>query len=188
MTKIDFSKVPYNHSGRWHKKFDSIFAPEEKVTWPQYISECVVFWRIKLLKDHPQVTRGKGWSKSIQREFRMLVQQASVVCNFFPHPDDEPLVIYSVKKFLRERRVCSLGGFRKYRTKVSKAGNEVLTITQAEKDVINGIQYELDKVVKARNIIKAIEKPIETPKENITFGNITTTKKKGITSLKELDI
>lgn len=160
---INFKELPYDHSGRWTKKFASIMNPDEKVTWPQLIAEFVIFFRMRFIKDYPKIIKGKGWSTPIQKQVRDLNQQAAVICNYFPHPDDEPLVVYAVKKYFREQRPLKIGQFRKNRIS-KKSGRESLTITQAEKDVVLGINYELIKVIKSReafNTIKITPQPQE---------------------------
>lgn len=169
---IDWQNLPYDHSGRWTKKYPSIMNPDEKVTWPQLIAEYVIFWRKRLIKGYPDVPAGKGWSSLIQKQVRDLNQQSTVICNYFPHPDDEPLVIYAVKKYFREQKPLKIGQYRKNR--VSKKGNSV-TITQAEKDVVLGINHELTKVIKTRECYKS-DKPLEEVKENQKFSTKTSYK------------
>ena len=153
---INWKELPHDHSGRWAKKFDSIMNPQEKITWPQLIAEFVIFWREKLIKKYPKIIKGKGWSAQIQKQVRDLNQQATVICNYFPHPDDEPLVIYAVKKYFREHKPLKIGQFRKVRVS-DKGGKEHLTITQAEKDVVLGINAELIKVIKSREAFNSIK-------------------------------
>jgi len=159
---MDWKELPYDHSGTWEKKFDSIMSPATKVTWPQFIVEMVIYWRSRILKDYPKITKGQGWSRPIATQVRNLEHQAATICNYFPHPDKEPLVIYAIKKYFRENKPLRLGGFRKNRTTVNKdTGRESSTVTQAEKDIVNGIQAELDKVLKTRNLYVET-KPLET--------------------------
>lgn len=140
---------PFSHNGRWVKKYQSIMNPEEKVTWPQLIAEFVIYWRSKMLKNYPKIQKGKGWSNAIQKQVRDLNQQAAVICNYFPHPDDEPLVVYAVKKYFREQKPLKIGRFRKNRI-TNKNGRDIINITQDEKDVVLGISAELAKAIKTR--------------------------------------
>jgi hypothetical protein len=168
---MDWKELPYNHAGKWEKKYESILAPREKVTWPQFIVEMVIYWRKKFIKNYPEIKIGKGWSRPIQTQVRNLEHQASVICNYFPHPDQEPLVIYAVKKYFRTAKPLKLGGFRKNRVAVNKeTGRENLTICQAEKDVVLGIKNELDKALAMRNVYQEA-KPTEVKSpQNVTFG------------------
>lgn len=185
---MDFKNVPYNHSGRWEKIYDSIMAPGEKCTWPQFIVEMVIYWRSRLIPDFPAITKGKGWSKSIAGQVRRLEQQAAVICNYFPHPQDEPLVVYAVKKYFRTNRITSIGGFRKNRVKVT-GGKEKCLVSQAEKDVVLGIQAELDQALKLRSTYEQV-KPSE-PKQphEVTFETAkrTTPKKNSVAYLLSLE-
>ena len=168
---IDWKTLPYDHKGRWEKNYDSILAPGEKVTWPQFIVEMVIYWRKKIIKGYPEIKMGKGWSRPIQTQVRNLEHQAAVICNYFPHPQDEPLVVYAVKKYFRTNRPLKLGGFRKNRFKINeKTGRESTTISQTEKDIVLGIRNELDKVLATRNVYHEIT-PVEPKKPHeITFG------------------
>ena len=168
----------YNHEGRWVKKYQSIMDPMSKVTWPQLIAEFVVYWRIRCLKDYPKVNKGKGWSNSIQKQVRDLNQQAAAICGYFPHPDDEPLVLYAVKKYFREHKPLKIGQFRKVRT-FTKNGRECLNITQAEKDVVLGINAELMKVMKTRDSFSIAAPATDSEKINTFNTNATSSKKKG---------
>ena len=167
---IDFKTLPYSHEGRWVKKFQSIMNPDENVTWPQLIAEFVIFFRMRIIKNYPKIDKGKGWSSQIQKQVRDLNQQAAVICNYFPHPDDEPLVIYAVKKYFREQKPLKIGQFRKVRVS-NKGGKEHLTITQAEKDVVLGINAELIKVIKSREIFNSVKiEPEEDKQKTFEIG------------------
>lgn len=166
---MDWKELPYDHSGKWEKKYDSIMSPGTKVTWPQFIVEMVIYWRSRILKDYPKVTKGKGWSRPIATQVRNLEHQAAVICNYFPHPDSEPLVIYAVKKYFRENKPLKLGGFRKNRTTVKESGRESSTVTQAEKDIVIGIQAELDKVLASRNLYTETKPPEARHPSEIRF-------------------
>ncbi|MFA5759525.1 MAG: hypothetical protein WC942_09255 [Clostridia bacterium] len=138
--------LPYNHNGRWSKKIKSIFNPQAMVTWPQFIAECVIFWRSKIIKTFPKITYGPGWSDALARQVRQLNQQAATICNYFPHPDDEPLVYSAFKNYIRANRVMKIGQYRKVRT--TKDGK--CNITQDEKDVVKGIAKELLRLTNQR--------------------------------------
>lgn len=183
---MNWKEPPYNHT-KWEKKHDSIFSPETKVTWPQFIVEMVIFWRTKILKDYPEIKKGKGWSRAIAGQVRSLEHQATVICNYFPHPDLEPLVVYAVKKFFRTRRPLKLGGFRKNRTKISEAGNEVCIVSQDEKDIVLGIQDELTKVMQSRELYNDIKPTVHKAAEDVTFDTSQPKRKTGLAYLIELE-
>ena len=150
--KIDWHKLPYDHKGKWTKKYQSIMNPADKVTWPQLVAEMVIYWRTKYWKKYSEVKVGAEWSVPIQRDVRSICEQAYAICNYFPHPDDEPLIVPAVKNFIRRSRVTHIGQFRKVRTKTSDGGRVVDNITQDEKDVVKGIQVELDAMVAQRDV------------------------------------
>jgi hypothetical protein len=175
---IDWKTLPFDHAGRWEKKVDSLFAPGEKVTWPQFIAEMVIFWRSRYLKDFPKIEKGKGWSRPIQKIVRDLNQQAAVICNYFPHPDDEPLVVYAVKKYFRTHKPLKIGRVRKSRV-TKTGGRERVNITQSEKDVVLGINAELMKVLETREVFnKATPSEPKKEPEKVTFAASTASKPK----------
>jgi hypothetical protein len=181
---MDWKTLPHDHSGTWEKKYDSIMAPGEKVTWPQLIAEFVVYWRTRLLPQYPEVPKGKGWSKNISGQVRNLNHQASVICNYFPHPDSEPLVIYATKKFFRTVRPLTIGGYRKNR--VNAKGK--LIVTQAEKDIVLGIQAELDRALKTRNVYQDAKPTEVKAPQDITFETAKrVTKKNNLAYLLSLE-
>ena len=169
VAKIDWANLPFDHSGRWEKKFQSIMnpTPSGRVTWPQLIAEFVVYWRSRIIKTYHKINKGEGWSTPVQAEVRKLNQQTAAICNYFPHPDDEPLVIVAVKKFFRENKPLKIGQFRKSR--VTKTGK--VNITQDEKDIVKGISFELSKLISQRDIFSTVFKPPTTKiVEPITFS------------------
>lgn len=158
---MDWKEVPYSHS--YKKVFDSIFNPQDKITFPQFVAEMVIFNRERFIKSFQKLDRGPGWSNQISRTVRGLVQQATVVCNHFPSIEEEPLVEEAFKSFFRNNRVFKIGQYRK--TRVSKTGK--LNITQDEKDVIKGIKAEYDKLTKKRQVFKEVRAKEEPQKEKI---------------------
>lgn len=183
---INWIELPFNHAGRWESKIPSIMNPGSKVTWPQFIAEMVVFWRTKFLKDYKDIRMGPDWYKAIPKAVRELNQQASVLCNYFPHPDDEPLVIVAFKNFFRKNRPCKIGQYRK--TRATKAGTH--NITQDEKDVIMGINEELKRLISQREayMVAMPDNRPETPTPAV-FKTMTATqiKKGSLASLLELE-
>src|SRR6185312_9902712 len=99
---------------------------------------------------YKDIKPGKQWYHSIARDVRSLNQQTPVLCNYFPHPDDEPLVIVAFKNFFRQNRVVKIGGFKKTRI-VTKGAREVINISQDEKDVVLGVANELERLLKQRD-------------------------------------
>lgn len=170
--KINWHQLPYDHKGRWTEKYQSIMNPAEKITWPQFFAEMVIYWRTKYWKKYSAVKMGPGWSVPIQRDVRAVCQQACAICNYFPHPDDEPLVIPAVKNYIRRCRVTHIGQLRKVRTKKNDDGRVVDNITQDEKDVVKGIQAELDTVVAQRDVFLQHAKTnisVAPRDENVSF-------------------
>lgn len=170
--------LPFNNAGRWSQEMDSIMNPGQKCTLPQYIAQKVLETRCKYLKDHPKITKGPGWSTAVSKQVRQLCQQAAVICNYLPHPDDDPLVIPTIKSYFTENRIFSIGQYRK--TRVTKSGK--LNITQYEKDVANGLlakynqlKTKKEKIVNSTPILEEITK-VEPSKEQTT---IVTNKKRG---------
>lgn len=162
MKDIDWVNPPYEHSGTWHKKFPSIMNPNgDKITFPQLIAEYVVYCRMQVLKSYQDITYGPDWYKPIMKDIRSLNQQACAICNYFPHPDQEPLVVVAVKNIFRKQRPLTIGGFRKSR--VTKNGK--INITQGEKDILTAIQYELERLIKQRNVFSDIVHQIEAKKD-----------------------
>lgn len=149
MEEIDWLNLPYNHSGSWEKNMDSIMSPGTKVTWPQLIAEFVIYWRTKYIDSYKGIKQGEGWYRSIAAQVRKLNQQASVICNYFPHPNDEPMVIVAFRNWFRNNRTMKIGQFRKVRS-TTKNGKTVVNITQDEKDTVYGLKTEFDKIIKQR--------------------------------------
>ncbi len=185
--KMDWANLPYQHES-WSKNIPSIMAPGEKVTWPQFIAEMVIYWRSKIIKDFPKIKMGKGWSGSIQKQVRELNQQATVLCNYFPDPVSEPLVIYAFKKYFKERRPLKIGRYRKNR--VNKKGN--IGITQDEKDIVLGLTAELKTVMETRESFNKVD-PAPAKEQNpqeITFNTQTSVvakRKNTLASLMEME-
>lgn len=164
-----YDPLPYDHSGRWHKKYDSILNPNgQKITWPQFITECIIYFRTKLLKNYSDVKIGPNWHQPITKDVRQLNQQAAIICNYFKHPDDEPLVIVAFKNWFRNHKPLKMGQFRKNRIS-TKNGRQVLNIDQAEKDVILGVSCELERLIKQRDLFKNTVKTIDTTNKPIKF-------------------
>lgn len=153
---MEWTNLPFAHEGRWIKKYPSIMNPLDKVTWPQLVAEFVIFWRKQFLPNYKGLG-GPGWSSSIQRHVRNLNQQACVLCNYFPHPSDDPLVEVAFKSYFRKNRPMKIGQYRKVRFTI-KNGREVSNITQDEKDVVLGIDAEYQKLVKQRNMFSEMGK------------------------------
>lgn len=150
--------LPYDHSGKWQSNIPSIFNPSSKITFYQLVAEMTLWNRESYLKGHIKLSRGPGWSKAISGQVRSLCQQSVVLCNYFPFILDEPLVCVAFKNFFRNTRCMKIGAFKKNR--LNKKGN--LNISQAEKDVVNGIRAELDKLIKQRDTFKnVVAKTIE---------------------------
>ena len=188
-SKINWFELKYNHVGRWEKKIDSIMNPGTKITWLQYIAEMIICCRVQLLKDYKDIQRGPDWYKSISKAVRDLNQQASVICNYFPHIDDEPLVSVAFRNYFRKRRPLKIGTFRKVRF-TEKDGRKVGNITQDEKDTVVGIQAELDRLIAQRNVfVDAAPKIIEEPKatSKVRFKTAGTSKKSSLEALIALE-
>jgi len=133
------------------------------------------------LKDYKDIVFGPDWYVPIQKQVRALNQQAYTICNYFPHPDDEPLVIVAFKNIFRKQRPLTIGAFRKVR----QTKNGKINITQAEKDILSALQYELDRLIKQRNLFTdIIPKENKTVKENVTFSSAKSyAKNKGLKAL-----
>jgi hypothetical protein len=147
-----------------------------KITWPQLIAEYVIYWRTKFLNDYKDVKMGDGWSSSCSKAVRDLNQQASVLANYFPHPDSDPLVKVAFKNFFRNRKPLKIGQYRKVR--VTKNGKQ--NITQDEKDVIKGIATELERLIKQRDMFVATSPKVLERKEqeSVNFGSKSSSPKK----------
>lgn len=159
-----FEEPPYQHEG-WPKNLDSIMNPNGgKVTWPQLLSEYVIFWRKKLLPNYKDIPMGADWYKTISAPVRQLNQQTNNILRYFPHIKDEPLTIVAFKNWCRKNRPLTFGGYRK--TRVNKQGK--CLVTQAEKDVVIGVWAELEVLIKQRNILSEVAKknPIK-PREEL---------------------
>jgi hypothetical protein len=94
--------------------------------------------------------KGEGWSNSCGIEYRKLVQQAYVICNYFEHPDVDIDTYNAVNSYLTLQRPLTIGAYRKSR--MTKDGN--CSVTPAEKSTVNAIQAELDKLKTRKDIRK----------------------------------
>lgn len=180
--------LPFDHKGRWHKNIVSFMTPGQKVTWPQFIAECVIWNRHRFWKQYKDIRPGLEWYKPIQKQVRDLCQQANTIVNYFPHPDDEPLVVLAFKNTLRNFNITKIGQFRKVR--VSSDGKQ--NITQDEKDFITSVWVELNKLTSQRDTFKLCKIDLEEKKkiEDIKFDtdNSKTSKKISIKELMEREI
>jgi hypothetical protein len=178
----DWKNLPFDHSGRWQKKIDSIMNPGTKITWPQFVAEMIIYWRTRFIKDYQDITIGPDWYKPIMKHVRDLNQQSTVICNYFPHPDDEPMVTVAFKNWFRKNRPMKIGRFRKTRIKP----NGSLNITQDEKDVIYGVQSELDRLIKQRSIISSDVKKRPAPSNDTVQYDTTGPQRKNKNNLRYL--
>lgn len=160
--------LPYDHKGRWQANIESIMNPGQKITWPQFISEMVCYNRTRYWTTYKDVKRGNDWHKSIPKQVRDLVQQSYVLCNYFPHPADEPLVIVAFKNVFRNFATTKIGQFRKVR--VTKTGKQ--NITQDEKDVITAVNKELERLIEQRNVFKEAIQIAKVQSEGQKTGEI----------------
>ncbi len=185
---IDWFDLPYDHAGRWEKKIDSIMNPGSKVTWPQFVAEMVIYFRTKILDDYRDVKIGPDWYKTRMKEVRNLNQQACIICNYFPHPDEEKLVYAAFKNFFRNAKPLKIGQFRKVRY-TEKNGKKISNITDAEKDVISGISVELSRLIKQRDIFSQTKPAMQevVAPEAVTFRQNTVVSKSKLASLLELE-
>jgi hypothetical protein len=163
--KIDWAVLPYDHKGRWKKSIKSILDPNGLVTWPQYIVEMVIWCRKQVFDEYRGII-GKNWSDKIAKQVRQLEYQAAVICNHFPHPEDEPLVVQAFKNHFRRVKPLSIGGYRKNRQ----------NITQYEKDLVLGVRSELEKLraqkkIHASSPAVAAEEPVKTPQTTSSHTN-----------------
>jgi hypothetical protein len=155
--------------------------PGSKVTWPQYVAEMVIYWRTQFIKDYKDIQRGQDWHKTIQKPVRDLNQQAAVICNYFEHPNKEPLVAVAFRNFFRKTKPMKIGQFRKVRF-TEKNGRRVSNITQDEKDVVTGINAELNRLIIQRDMFIAATPKSKDPlksQEEIKFKTTGSSKKKG---------
>lgn len=137
------AEPPYKH-GKWTARFKPVMnsSPGAKnITFPQFIVEMVVFFRSKLLKDWKHVKRGPDWHKNIGTQVRNLNYQANFILNWFPHPDEEPLVEVAFRNYFKLNRTCAIGGYVKNKKKLS----------QQEKEVIKGVWSELSRLQSRRS-------------------------------------
>jgi hypothetical protein len=154
---------PYNHGGNWAKNKRSIMNPLVDVTFPQFVAEMVFFNRSVIIKTFPKIIKGQGWSRGFEAQYRSVIQQCYNLCNYFPRPDDDPLVEIAFKNFFKNTRCISIGCYRK--TRVTKT--KKINISQAEKDVVKGISIELERLKSQQK--KIIDKnDLETIKEDYT--------------------
>ena len=149
--------------------------PISKCTLPHLIAEWVIDTRSKFIKTFPNIKRGHGWSTAISRQVRGLCQQASVLCNYFDHPDDDRIVYAAFKNYFTKNRIFKIGQYRKVR--LSKEGK--INITQDEKDVVKGIlmeymylknKYTNDNIIqKPTDNLEYIHKP-KIREKNVKIG------------------
>lgn len=176
------AELPYQHT--YQKNLQSIFDPNAKITAPQFISEMLIWNREHYIKSHPKLPRGEGWSRSIVTQFVKLVQQATALLNYFPHIQDEPLVLVAFKNVFRNHAVMKIGGFRKVR--VTKEGK--INITKEEKAIVTMIEEELNRLIKQRDSFKVVaEKQIQKNPEQTTFKTTVGSSKKNFKSLLDLE-
>lgn len=174
MCKVDWkAPLPYNHVGRWNKCVVSIFNPIEKITWPQYLAELIIQNRAKVIKTFQKIKIGPGWSNSVRSQYRSLIQQAYCICNYFPHPDDDPLIYIAFQNYIKNNRVLKIGQYRKVR--VSKSGK--INITDAEQDIVLGITCELERLKESVPITTSTaSKSTVVTKDNVEFKTHTVQK------------
>lgn len=134
--------------------------PGTKVTWPQLVAEFVIYWRTKFIKNYKDIKLGPEWYDKIAGVVRRLNHQTPVICNFFPHPDDEPLVEAAFKNYFRKFKPLKIGAFKKVRF-TEKNGKTSLKISKDERDIITGLQSELDDLLDKRNVMKEAVAKIE---------------------------
>lgn len=152
--KIDWSKLPYDHAGRWQKCIPSIMNPGTNVTWPQHIVEHIIYNRREFIDKYKSLKIGPGWSQPIGKEVGKLCQQASVIMNYFPHPDDDPDVARAINSYLKKYKPLKIGQLRKTRI-VVKDGKSRINITNDEKYFVRGVMVELERI---RNAMKNVPK------------------------------
>jgi len=140
--------------------------PMSTITFPQLVAEMVFFNRSTYIKTYPKIQKGSGWTKGIESQYRSVIQQCYNLCNYFPKADDNKLVELSFRNFFRNNRCMAIGAYRK--TRLTK--NNKINISQAEKDVIKGITYELEKL--ENNNRKICFSPVE-PEEIIVLPEVT---------------
>ena len=163
--------------------------PQAKVTWPELVAEFTIFWRSRLIKSYPKITKGENWSNIVAGQFRRLIQQIYTICNFFPHPDDEPLVYVAFRKYWRHNRVTSVGSYRKCRTKINDKGNEVLNVSKEERETIRGINFELQRLISERDAKKHSVEDFEKgdqDNKDVTYSK-RPAQKRGVGSLLSLE-
>lgn len=153
--KIDWNK-PLPHSHRWEKNVDSIMNPGTKITWPQLVAEFVVYWRCKFWSKYKFVKKGPGWYSNIATEVRILNYQANVICNYFPHPDETPMVVLAFKNYFRKSKQTNIGSYRKIRS-VSENGRIRSNLTHAEKETVKGIWTELTLLLRSKPTVATSE-------------------------------
>jgi hypothetical protein len=161
-------QTPYNHAGRWSKKFDSIFCPGDKITFPQYVTEMLVWCLSTWAEPYKSIKKGPGWSTAVSKQIRSISQQSYHICNHFPHPDDDKLVVLAFRNYFRKHKPNTIGRYRK----TDKSA------TKAEKDTINAINFEY-KTLKSQeekitNSAPTQQEPIEQKAiEDIKFRSST---------------
>jgi hypothetical protein len=153
---IDWVNLPYNHNGTWIKNKQSVMSPGTLVTWPQLLAEIVIYNRIKIIKSFPKVQLGPGWSCAIAGQVKGLIQQMHVICNYFEHPNTDPLVEVAFLHYFKNNKALKVGGFRKIR--VTKAGK--INITDTEKDTVKGLMYEFNRLKEQRDKFAKVQRDI----------------------------
>lgn len=151
---IDWTETPHKH--KWIKNRTSIFNNEDKITFPQFIAEMVIYNRNKYWKKYHEVGTGPGWSIPLSKEYTGLIQQATTLCNYFPHPDEDPLVDGAFRNYFRNFRITNIGQYRKIRVKEDGKSN----ITDQEKNVVKGVLIEYNKLTSAKQMFVQ-----QTPKD-----------------------
>lgn len=187
MKKIDWKDpLPFSHKGRWHKNQKSIMSPGAKVTWPQFVMECIIFNRTIYWSFYKNVKQGEGWFEFIPKDVRTLSQQAYAVCDYFPHPEDEPLVCVAFKNVLRNNRITKIGQYRK--TRVSKEGKT--TVTLDEQNFITAVQKELERLMAQRDTFRVIKTENELKAvsgDSVKFETTSGSRKSKKLSFSDLD-
>ncbi len=182
MNNINWHSLPFKHS--WVKDCDSVMSPGDKVTWPQLIMELIIENRVKYIRTHPQIKKGPQWSNDIPKQVRSLVQQSYCVCNYFPHPNNEPLVKTAILTIIKNNRVFKIGQYRKNR--VDKSGK--INITIDEMDFVKSIYRELSRLTERRDSFKSEEKTQIEVKQEPSFRQVgSSNAKKSIADLMKLE-
>ena len=119
---------------KYTKSLTSIWDSPNKVTWPQYIAELVIYNRSLFIDKYKSLNKGKEWWVPISSEIRSLNQQAAHILSYFDNPEDDSMVNMAIHNHIKKRSVCKIGGYRQ----------DKLKATFDEKSVVRSIQKELD--------------------------------------------